>query len=378
MKVEKKSIKMQIFYVLAVLCLCVFVHPLNHVKYLTANATSASSMIVLEARTNRILNQSNAYARRYMASTTKILTAITVIKNCDVNSVVSITKEMCGIEGSSIYLQVGEQIKVLDLLYGLMLQSGNDAATALAIFVGGSVKGFAQLMNKTAKEAGANNSNFVNPHGLHDDNHYTTAYDLGLISTYALRDKTFATICATKSHIVNRPVKGWKHNIKNKNKILNTFQGGDGVKTGFTKKAGRCLVSSATQNGMQVVCVVLNCGPMFEECRQLMSHAFKQYSLTKILPSYNYFGDIAVKNGRVDKVGAYSHRSLYYPLRVDEVDSVTKIVEYDLVVAPIQAEQKLGKIKIYLHNRLIFEEDLYSVQSVQSNSILDKLKEWFK
>ena len=340
-----------------------------------ASASSAGSMIVLEASTNRILNQQNAYSKRYMASTTKILTAITAIKNCDVEDIVAVDKKAVGVEGSSIYLQAGEKLRVLDLLYGLMLQSGNDTAVALAIHIGGSVEKFAEMMNQTAKLAGATNSNFVNPHGLHHDNHYTTAYDLGLISTYALKDSIFAKIVATKSHTVDRPAKGWKHEIKNKNKILHSFEGGDGVKTGFTKKAGRCLVSSATRNGMQVVCVVLNCGPMFEECRALMQRAFNNYSLVNVLQSYEFAGIANVKNGRVEEVGAYSHKALYYPLRKEEHEQVTKLVEFDELKAPIAKDQKIGKILIKLHDRVLFDQDLFSIDKVQSINIMDKLRQ---
>ncbi|MCL1945175.1 MAG: D-alanyl-D-alanine carboxypeptidase [Firmicutes bacterium] len=340
-----------------------------------AHASSASSMIVLEASTNRILKQQNAYSKRYMASTTKIVTAITVIKHANLDDIVTVPKEAVGVEGSSIYLELGEQIKVLDLLYGLMLQSGNDTAVALAIYVGGSVPNFAKLMNDTAKEAGALNSNFVNPHGLHDDNHYTTAYDLGLVSTYAMKDETFKKISATKSHTVDRPKKGWKHAIKNKNKILHTFDGGDGVKTGFTKKAGRCLVSSATRDGMQVVCVVLNCGPMFEECRALMQQAFDNYSLVNILESYCYAGQANIENGRQEQVGAYSQKSFYYPLRKDEIPEIKKLVEFDKIKAPIKKDQKVGRIIITLHDRPLFEQELYSIDEVKGITIMDKLKD---
>jgi D-alanyl-D-alanine carboxypeptidase (penicillin-binding protein 5/6) len=310
-----------------------------------------------------------------MASTTKIVTAIAVINNADIQDIVTVPKQAVGVEGSSIYLELGEKIKVIDLLYGLMLQSGNDAAVALAIHVSGSIPKFAELMNNTAKDIGATNSNFVNPHGLHHDNHYTTAYDLGLISAYALRNDTFAKIVSTKSHTIDRAVKGWKHVILNKNKILHTFEGGDGVKTGFTKRAGRCLVSSATRDGMSVVCVVLNCGPMFEECRALMTRAYQQYQLFNILPSYAYAGVANVSNGRQDQVGAYSHKAVYYPLRDDEREQVTRLVEFDTLVAPITKDQKIGKIIVKLHDRVLCEQELYSMSQVQSISVMDKLRQ---
>lgn len=373
---KSRSLKVQILCALNILILfCSFGAFIVHSEPLTAHASSASSMIVIEASTNRILNEQNAYAKRYMASTTKILTAITVLKHSNIDDIVTVDPKAVGVEGSSIYLVAGEKLRVEDLLYGLMLQSGNDTAVALAIHVSGSIAKFAELMNETAKLAGATNSNFTNPHGLHDDNHYTTAYDLGLISTYALKDPTFKKIVSTKTHTVDRPAKGWKHAIKNKNKILHTFDGGDGIKTGFTKKAGRCLVSSATRDGMQVVCVVLNCGPMFEECAALMQKAFKTYKLVEILPSYTHAGLAHVTNGRSEEVGAYSIKSVSYPLRNEELSEINKTAEFDTIKAPVEKDQKIGKIIIKLHDRIISEQELYSIEGVQSISIMDKLRQ---
>lgn len=345
----------------------------------TASASSASSMIVMETSSNRILYQQNAYDRRFMASTTKILTAITVIENTSLEDIVTITKPMVAIEGSSIYLEVGEKITVLDLLFGLMLRSGNDAATALAIHTSTSIQEFAKLMNETAQKIGAKSSNFVNPHGLHDNNHYTTAYDLSLISSYALKNPTFARLSATKTHTFERDNKPYTFN--NKNKILYTTDGGDGIKTGYTKKAGRCLVSSATRNGMQVVCVVLNCGPMFEESKALLNKAFKDYKLTELLPSYTYAGTLKVKNGKTEEIRTYTKMPVLYPMREGEQSSITKITNCDELTAPIKRNQQVGSIKIYLHDNLLFEPKLYSIDSVKSLNILDNLKElldeWF-
>ena len=232
--------------------------------------TSAKAMAVIEASTGRLLYEKSKDLKLPMASTTKICTAITVIENCDnIEKTVTVPDKAVGVEGSSIYLQKSEKVKIIDLLYGLMLQSGNDCAEALAITVGGSIEHFAAMMNETAAKAGATNSNFVTPHGLHDDNHYTTAYDLALISAYAFKNPVFEQIVSTKKHIMPWEGRNYPRVIVNKNKILSTYEGGDGVKTGFTKKAGRCLVSSATRDGMRIIAVVLNCGPMFEDCASL-------------------------------------------------------------------------------------------------------------
>ena len=250
---------------------------------LAETVSCAASMITTEAGSGRVLYEKNADSRRPMASTTKIATAITVIDNVsDLEKTVVIPDCAVGVEGSSIYLSKGETASIRDLLYGLMLQSGNDCAVALAVTTAGSVEKFAALMNETARKCGANDTNFVTPHGLHDDNHYTTARDLAKISAYAMKNATFREIVSSKRHTMPWAGHDCDRVILNKNKILTTFDGGDGIKTGYTKKAGRCLVASATRDGMTIISVVLDCGPMFEECRNLMEKAFEEYSLVDI------------------------------------------------------------------------------------------------
>lgn len=239
--------------------------------------SSAYSMELIDGDTGETVFCKNASARREPASTTKICTAITVLERwTKLDLPVAIPDEAVGIEGSSLYLQKGEMLSVRDLLYGLMLQSGNDCAVALAIIVGGSVDGFVKLMNETAQKAGATNTNFVNPHGLHHDNHYTTAHDLCAISYYAMKNETFREIVSTKRHKTPYYGHDYDRSFPNKNKILFNYQGGNGIKTGYTRASGRCLVSSATRNGKTYICTVLNCGNMFEECMRLMDMAFSR------------------------------------------------------------------------------------------------------
>lgn len=276
-----KTVKLSVSKLIAV---CVLIAAICILPMLTrgvsANAggfsTGAQSAIVINQGTCRVFYEKNADVRLPIASTTKILTAITVIENTeDLNKTVTVPDAAVGVEGSSIYLAHGEQLRVIDLLYGLMLQSGNDCAAALAIITSGSIPEFARLMNETAKKAGAVNSNFVNPHGLHDDKHKCSARDLAFISSYAMSSEIFRTIVATKVYR-DCPYAGREYNrvIKSKNKILNMLEGGNGLKTGYTKVAGRCLVASATRDGATVISVVLNCGPMFEESCDLINNAF--------------------------------------------------------------------------------------------------------
>ncbi len=204
----------------------------------TVYTGSAECMIVLERDTERVLNEKNADKKRPMASTTKIATAITVIDNVtDLDKIVRVPAAAVGVEGSSIYLEKDEELTVRDLLYGLMLQSGNDCAAALAITTAGSIENFATLMNETAAKVGADNTNFVNPHGLHHDEHYTTARDLGKITAYAMKNPIFREIVGTKRYVMPWKDREYDRVIVNKNKILSTYEGGDGVKTGYTKKS---------------------------------------------------------------------------------------------------------------------------------------------
>ena len=237
--------------------------------------SSAAAMALVDGDTGELIFTKNCDAKREPASTTKICTAITVLENQTILDIpMPIPDEAVGVEGSSLYLERGEMLTVRDLLYGLMLQSGNDCAVALAIIVGGSVDGFVRMMNETAAKAGAKNTHFANPHGLHHEDHYTTARDLCAISYYAMQNELFREIVSTKRHVAPYHDHDYKRNFPNKNKILFNYEGGNGIKTGYTRHSGRCLVSSATRDGKTYICTVLNCGDMFEECMRLMDLAF--------------------------------------------------------------------------------------------------------
>ncbi len=340
--------------------------------------TSAKSMIVMETLHDKVLYSKNENTQLPMASTTKIVTAITVIENCDdLDALVTIPKSATLAEGSSIYLRANEQLTIRQLLYGLMLQSGNDAAETLALELGnGSLENFAELMNQTAENCGAENSNFVTPHGLDDKEHYTTAYDLAKITSYALKNPVFKEIVSCKKYIIPATEHNTARTLLNKNKLLSSLDGCDGVKTGYTKKSGRCLVSSCTRNGMQVVCVVLNCGPMFEDSTNLINKAFEEYKLYEILPSYKFVDDVVVEDGKTDKVRIYNKEG--YNVVANETEINKYRVEYDYnktVKAPIDKDTKLGEVKIYYDNSLIFTDNLYNIENVEGLDKIDKLKD---
>jgi D-alanyl-D-alanine carboxypeptidase len=250
--------------------------------------SSAAAMCTMDVATGRMFFAHNADQRRGMASTTKVVTALTVLENAGgIDTKIRIDDKAIGIEGSSIYLQRGEELTLRELLYGLMLRSGNDAAVALAITVGGSVENFAEMMNETAVKYGAVNSHFTNPHGLDDKEHYTTARDLCILSAAALRNPIFTEIVSTQTIRIDGVE--MPRVLHNKNKLLKSLDGCIGVKTGFTKKCGRCFVGAREVNGQKTVCVVLNCGPMFEDTAELLREAQTVYPNRKILTAEEIF-----------------------------------------------------------------------------------------
>lgn len=357
-----KKISLSLFAV----AICCFLFPAitNNVKN-TAFAkdfnASTSSEIVMEASSRRVLYGSNIHEKKYMASTTKILTAIVVIEHCDLNEIVSVGADTVGVEGSSIYLEKGEKLSVKDLLFGLMLRSGNDCAETLAVHCSGSIEKFAALMNETAAKIGATESNFVNPHGLHDDNHYTTAFDLALISSYAINNSTFKEIVSTQRTVIPFSTHDTKRVLINKNKMLKEFDGANGIKTGFTKKAGRCLVSSCERKGMTLVSVVLNCGPMFERSKTILQNAFDVYKMYDLIESDNVIDFIPMENSDI-KCGVYIKEDVILPLNESEKEDLEIIYELpDFVKIGTPKDAEIGLIKIYSKNNLIFTEKIYTI-----------------
>ncbi|THF78474.1 D-alanyl-D-alanine carboxypeptidase [Cohnella fermenti] len=245
--------------------------------------TSAAASALMDVTSGRLLSQENGDRELRIASLTKIMTAIVAIENDRLDDVVTVSVRAAGKEGSSLYLKAGEKIKLEDLLYGLMLRSGNDAATAIAEHVGGSLEGFVYLMNRKADELGMKHSRFGNPSGLDQDGHYSSANDLARLTSYALRNETFRTIVGTKVKTAPNPNENWDYKWANKNKMLFQYDGADGVKTGYTKKALRCLVSSATRNGQQLVAVTLNDRDDWLDHRRLLDHGFAKYPLQTIV-----------------------------------------------------------------------------------------------
>lgn len=309
-------------------------------------ALSAASAILIDAGSGRVLFESNAYKKMGMASTTKIMTAIVALEKCKMDEVVTVSAHAAATEGSSIWLVAGEHIKMEDLLYGLMLNSGNDAATAIAEHISGDTKKFSELMNEMAGIIGAENTHFTNPHGLADENHYTTAYDLALIARYALQNPTFARIVATKSKTIPKENEKWGRILSNHNKMLLNYKGADGVKTGFTKATGRTLVSSATRDGMQIIAVTLNAPDDWADHAAMLDQGFAKYD-----------GNLPFKQGEVvQEIDSTATAVIYSDLSIALTKEELKNVSYnDIINLPKKIENNsiLGYREVRLYDKVV-------------------------
>ena len=375
-------LKRIIKYVLCLQIIFIFltglaITPINFADANNKEQTSADAMAVIESSSGRLLYSKDENKKLPMASTTKILTAIVAIENCkDLKEKHEIQKEAVGIEGSSIYLRQGEFLSIEELLYGLMLRSGNDSAVAIAIIVGGSVENFVNMMNDLCKKLGLKNTNIVTVNGLHDDNHYTTASDLAAITRYAMQNETFKQIVSTKETKIDN-TKSKKEKVrflKNKNKLLKMIDGADGVKTGYTKKAGKCFVGSATRNGMQIICVVLNCANMFDDCANLINQAFNEYKLCTLVKA-GVFTSINIDNKKLQNISIILKKDIIYPLNSDEISKISaKVVLRDDLKSSIYKTNEVGILQLSVENNLIFSEKLYTINVYKKDGFNDYVK----
>ena len=334
-------------------------------------AVSAQSAILVDAQTGRVLYEKNADSRGLIASTTKIMTALVICEQCNVLDRVRIPNEAVGIEGSSMYLKEGEILTVQELLYGLMLRSGNDAAVALAIYCGGTVEGFSELMNDKARRLGLYNTHFENPNGLDSPGHYSTARDLAKLAAYAMENPIFRKTVSTKNiRIVDR-------SLQNHNKLLWSLDGADGVKTGFTKAAGRILVSSAVRSGRRLVAVTMNAPNDWNDHTQLIDHGFSEYRVVQLLQKGEELGELEVVGGEEKTVKLLAASDFSYSLTEKEtVDIVFGGTEF--VYAPVSAGQSAGCAYVRVDGKpvaaipMVFA-DTVERETVQKKTIWQKL-----
>lgn len=309
-------------------------------------SVSASSAVLIEAESGRVLYAKDEIKRRPMASTTKIMTALVALENAELDMAVKIPKEAVGIEGSSLYLTEGETLTLHELLYALMLRSANDAATAIAIAVGGSVSDFAEMMNEKAEKMGLTDTHFDNPHGLDSDEHYTTARELALITAEALKNDIFREIVSTYKKLL--PLNGVQDRrlVVNHNRLLRTYDGCIGVKTGFTKKDGRCLVSAAERDGITLVAVTLNAPNDWSDHKKMLDYGFASVKRVKISSDgiEGYLPTVGAKTDMI-RYGAVGDTSAVLPNDVGELRVVIELPRF--VFSPVKKGDVIGRAVFY-------------------------------
>lgn len=345
---------------------------------------NSRSAIIYERSSSTILYRKNENKKVKMASTTKIMTAIIVIEKSNLDDIVTISRKAAGTGGSRLGLHAEDKISVHDLLYGLLLCSGNDAAVALAEYVGGDVFHFANLMNSKTSELGLTSTHFVTPHGLDNDDHYTTAYELALITNYALKNETFRKIVGTKHYNVS--INGYSKNLSNTNELLGNLDGVYGVKTGFTNGANRCLVTSVKRNNMDLICIVLGADTKKDRTKdscQLIEYAFQNYKMVdikekitnefanwKICNSASFIVEKGVSNS-VDVV-LEDLQYNFLPVNCNLINDISIYIYCNTTFkAPLPANTSIGYITVCVDNKTLLTLNIYNSNYIPSKGYLN-------
>lgn len=347
---------------------------------------NSKNVIVLDRKTLLPLYEKDAYSKVAMASTTKILTCIIALENCALNEVVTVSKKAATVSGSTLGLTSNMKLSMYDLLYGLMLRSGNDCAIAIAEHISGSVEDFSVLMNQKASSLGLTNSNFVTPHGLDDPNHFTTAYELAILTDYALKNQKFLEIVSSKNYTIS--LNGYPRTLSNTNELLGTTQGVYGVKTGFTFEAGRCLVSACKRNNLDIIVVVLGADTKrirTKDSLSLINYTFNTYKYVNIESTLNssfndylsYFENSYYLEKTLDKPILELATIDNYTFPLSDTDSLnlhTQIYTIDSFNPDINPGSVVGKLHLYCKDRLLCEVDI-----IQKNQLIkNDWKYYFK
>lgn len=318
------------------------VHSLNN---------SAKASIVMNAETGEIIYQNNAHLRLPMASTTKIMTALILCENGDLQREITVTEQMIRVEGSSMGLLAGDRVTLHDLLYGMALASGNDAANVTAYVLGGTIDGFVKLMNQKAKEIGMNNTNFETPSGLDSKEHYSTAYDMALLTRYALQNEEFAKAVSCEKAILCYGNPPYRRSLTNHNKLLKSFEGAIGVKTGFTKKSGRCLVSAAEREGKKVIAVTLNDPDDWLDHTKMLEFGLNKIKITEISPPKTEY-KIPVKNGDKEEIIINIEPLAIGVVNASDFDCNVELPQ--IIYAPVREGELLGNV-IYKNGETVIK-----------------------
>ena len=352
---------------------------------------NARSCVILDRLSKNIIYGKNEFNKVKMASTTKIMTATIIIENCDLNKIIEVSKKAARTGGSRLGLKAGDKITIRDLLYGLMLCSGNDAAVALAENYCGSILEFSNLMNKKAKELGLNNSHFESPHGLDSDNHYTTAYELALLSDYALQNKTFLNIVGTKNYTVT--INGYPKTLSNTNELLGNLLGVYGIKTGFTNGANRCLVTACKRDNMDIICVVLGCDTKkfrTQDSIKLIAYTFKNFEYINISEKINeQFEKWKLEN--IDNFNIYKGttnnlelklsdlQNPIIPIKKDEISLIDiTISSKNHLIAPLDENTVIGKITVTVNNNELISLDILNDELIEKKNLIHYFLEILK
>ena len=334
-----------------------------------AGAEGAKSAILVEMDTGRVLYEQNAHEVLPMASTTKIMTALLALERGDLNSLVTTGPNAYGVPGTSLYLEPGEQLTLEQMLYGLMLASGNDAAVAVAEHIGGTVADFCGMMNRRAAEIGCENTVFSTPHGLPADNHHTTAYDLSLIAREAMKQPVFRQIVSTQRCSLPWSGHDYDRVLSNKNKLLSTYPGALGIKTGYTRAAGRCLAFAAEREDMALLGVVLNCPDWFDEAAALLDWGFENWQRVELLSAGETVRVIPVRGGVRDSVRVIAGGDVAAPVRVNDWPDLV-IDLPDQLPAGIQQGQSIGSASLVDRGQTLVTVPLVAAEAVPERTFL--------
>ena len=327
----------------------------------------AKSAILIEETTGRVLYEFNADEKLPMASTTKVMTALLAIERGNLSDIVTAGPNAFGVPGTSLYLSLGEQLTLEDMLLGLMLSSGNDAAVAIAEHIGGTAEEFCRMMTERAREIGCRSTVFLTPHGLPMEGHYTTARDLALIAQEAMQNPVFRQIVSTRRASLPWQDHGYDRVLVNKNKLLSDYPGALGVKTGYTRAAGRCLVFSAARNGLETVGVVLNCPDWFSEAERILDLGFADWKMAKVLSKGETVRTVAVTGGLEKTVPAVLSADLSAPVKREDWPGL-EISLPASVPAGVEAGEKLGEARLLEQDRVILSVPLVAGKSVGERS----------
>lgn len=338
---------------------------------------SAKSAVVIDVETGQVLYDKNMNIKSFPASLTKILTTIIALEEGNIKDIVEVSRRAAYQEGSSIYLREGEKIRLEDLLYGVMLASGNDASVAVAEHIVGSVSKFAELMNFKAREMGTLNSNFVNPNGLPDSDHYSTAYDLGMIMRYAMKNKVFREIAKTKNKTISWSGNDWGRGLRNHNKLLWSYDDISGGKTGYTRAAGRCLIASAIRDGREVVAVVLNAPDDWLDIRSLLDYGLDNFTKVKVVDKGEIIHKIFWENSEEGELNLLAEEAIYLLVpRRGKVKLKKKIYLKDSLELPVKKGDSIGYFLILDDYKIVSKIEILANNDLNYNSLFLRFWHW--